>query len=50
MEAGMYGEEINALFEELNAEPWCDDAGVLDAAINRIAAKLGIIVQYEFPQ
>jgi len=49
-EAGMTDEEINALFEELGAEPWCDDPAVLDAVIDRVAAKLGVIVQYEFPQ
>jgi len=48
--AGLSDEEINALFEELHAEPWCDDPAVLDAVIDKIAEKLGIIVQYEFPQ
>jgi hypothetical protein len=50
IEANLYDDEINALFEELGAEPWAEDPGVLDAVINRIAARLGVIVQYEFPQ
>ena len=50
IEADMYDEEINALFREVGAEPWADDPAILDAVINRVAARLGIIVQYEFPQ
>jgi len=49
-EAGLSDEEINALFKELGAEPWADDPAVLDAVIDRVASKLGIIVQYDFPQ
>jgi hypothetical protein len=50
IEANLYDDEINALFEELGAEPWADDPTILDAVIDRVAAKLGVIVQYEFPQ
>jgi hypothetical protein len=49
-EAGMTDEEVNALFEEIGAKPWVDDPGVLDAVIKRVARRLGIVVQYEFPQ
>ena len=49
-EAGLSDEEINAMFRELNAEPWADDPAILDAVIDRVAAKLGIVVQYDFPQ
>jgi hypothetical protein len=49
-EAGMTDEEVDALFREFRAEPWSDDPGVLDAVINRIASRLGIVVQYEFAQ
>ena len=48
--AGLSDEEINAMFREYYAEPWCDDPAILDAVIDRVASKLGIIVQYEFPQ
>jgi hypothetical protein len=50
IEADMYDEDVNKMFEELGAEPWCDDPAILDAVINRVAAKLGVIVRYEFPQ
>jgi hypothetical protein len=50
VEAGLTDEEVNKIFEEFHAEPWCDDPGVLDAVIDKVAEKLGIIVQYEFPQ
>jgi len=50
IEGDLYDEEVNKIFEELGAEPWCDDPGILDAVINKVAARLGIIVQYEFPQ
>jgi hypothetical protein len=49
-EAGMTDEEIHALFEEIGAKPWAEDPGVLDAVIKRVARRLGIVVQYEFPQ
>ena len=49
-EAGLSDEEINAMFREYYAEPWCDDPAILDAVIDRVASKLGIVVQYEFPQ
>jgi hypothetical protein len=50
IEAGLTDEEVNELFRELHAEPWCDDPGILDAVINKVAERLGFIVQYEFPQ
>jgi uncharacterized protein YjaZ len=50
MEAGLTDEEVNELFRKRFAEPWCDDPAVLDSVINEVAEKLGIIVQYEFPQ
>ena len=50
VEADMYDEEVNKMFEELGTEPWCEDPAVLDAVIDRVASRLGIIVQYEFPQ
>jgi hypothetical protein len=36
------------IWEEIRCEPWPDDAACIDAAINRIADRLGIIVEYEF--
>jgi hypothetical protein len=50
IEADLYDEDVNKIFEELGAEPWTENPGILDAVIDRVAAKLGIIVQYEFPQ
>jgi hypothetical protein len=50
IEADLYDEDVDKMFKELGAEPWADDPAILDAVINRIAAKLGITVQYEFPQ
>jgi hypothetical protein len=50
IEAGLTDEEVNELFRELHAEPWCEDVGVLDAVIDKVAARLGIVIEYEFPQ
>ena len=48
--AGLSDEEVDVLFRELGAEPWADDPAVLDAIIRKTAARIGVIVQYEFPQ
>ncbi|WP_288007622.1 hypothetical protein [Thermofilum sp.] len=48
MEANMDDEEVNKIFEEFHTEPWSES--VLDAVIDRVASRLGIVIRYEFPQ
>ena len=47
-EGKMTVEDEEKMWKELNCEPWPDDPSLIDAAIDYVASRLGVIVKYEF--